>query len=101
MLNMPFPLWPHLLREVSRHRTVRWVVRKGHGARIPIEAEYGTPEFAGAYHAAIAGKVTPPHAPRVDAKSFRWLVERWQASSAWAETGDHPRAHSSVEAHRR
>ena len=46
---MPRPRWPHLLREVSRHGTVRWVVRVGHGPRIPIEDEYGSPEFVRAY----------------------------------------------------
>jgi hypothetical protein len=42
---MPRPRWPHLLREVSRHGTVRWVVRVGHGPRTPITAAYGSPEF--------------------------------------------------------
>ena len=84
---MPRPRWPHLLREVSRHGTVRWVVRKGHGNRIPIEHDYGTPEFADAYHAAIAGEAKPRPKPEVDEKSLRWLAERWQASSAWGETG--------------
>jgi hypothetical protein len=84
---MPGPRWPHLLREVSRHGTVRWVVRKGHGNRIPIEHDYGTPEFADAYHAAIAGEAKPRSKPQVDEKSLRWLAERWQASSAWGETG--------------
>lgn len=84
---MPRPRWPHLLREVSRHGTVRWVVRKGHGNRIPIEQEYGTPEFAAAYHAAIAGEIKPRVKPQVDEKSLRWLAEHWQASSAWGEKG--------------
>jgi integrase len=83
---MPRPRWPYLHREVSRHGTVRWVVRKGHGPRIPIEAEFGTPEFAAAYHAGLAGREIAPQKPRVDVKSLRWLIERWQASSAWAET---------------
>src|ERR1700722_7556091 len=84
---LPRPRWPHLLREVSRHGTVRWVVRKGHGNRIPIEHEYGTPEFADAYHAAIAGEAKPRAKPQADENSLRWLAERWQASSAWGETG--------------
>ena len=91
---MPRPRPPHLLREVSRHGTVRWVVRKGHGPRIPIEGEYGSPEFNAAYHAAIAFEVRASSGdllgrrdkPRVDEKSLRWLTDRWRASSAWAET---------------
>jgi hypothetical protein len=53
---IPRPRWPHLLREVSRHGTVRWVVRIGHGARTPITAPYGSPEFEAQYHAAIRGE---------------------------------------------
>jgi site-specific recombinase XerD len=84
---MPRPRWPHLLREVSRHGTVRWVVRIGHGPRVPIGHKYGTPEFSAAYQSAIRGEVVPPLITRVDARSLRFLVERWQASSAWSETG--------------
>jgi hypothetical protein len=57
---MPRPRWPHLLREVSRHGTVRWVVRKGHGPRIAMPSEYGTPEFEAAYHAAVSGQTAAP-----------------------------------------
>jgi hypothetical protein len=64
--------WRNLHCETSRHGTVRWVVRVGHGPRIPIEAEYGTPEFAAAYHAAIAGRPLParprPHKQRASDK---------------------------------
>jgi integrase len=82
---MPRPRPPHLLREVSRWGTVRWVVRIGHGPRIPMPGEYGSPDFMAAYHAAVAGEVVVPKRPQVDEKSLLWLVERWRASSAWAE----------------
>jgi integrase len=85
MDTMPRPRPPHLHREVSRHGTARWVVRVGHGPRIPIEGEYGSAEFMAAYHAAIRGE-TRVSKPRTDEKSLRFLAERWQASSAWAET---------------
>jgi hypothetical protein len=80
---MPRPRPPHLLREVSRHRTVRWVVRIGHGPRIPIPGKYGTPEFEAAYHA-VRGDLETPKKPGADQRSLRFLVERWQASSDWA-----------------
>jgi integrase len=83
---MPRPRWPHLHREVSRHGTVRWVVRVGHGPRIPIEGEYGSPEFRANYQAAIAGKIKAPQKSIVDERSLRWLIDRWRGSSAWAET---------------
>jgi integrase len=82
---MPRPRPPHLLREISRHGTVRWVVRIDHGPGIPIPGEYGSAEFMAEYHAAMRGE-TRVSKPRADDKSLRFLAERWQASSAWAET---------------
>ena len=83
MSPMPRPRWPHLLREVSRHGTVRWVVRIGHGPRIPIKAVYGTPEFEAAYHAAVRGDA--PAGPRQGrAGTLEWLIEQYKGSSAWA-----------------
>jgi integrase len=80
---MPRPRWPHLLREVSRHGTVRWVVRIGRGPRTPITARYGSPEFEAAYHAAIRGEVVLARPKRQDG-TLAWLVARYQGSSAWA-----------------
>ena len=82
---MPRPRPPHLLREVSRHGTVRWVVRIDHGPRTPMPGEYMSPEFMAAYHAAIRGELPEPKAKRVDERSLEFLVRRWQASSSWAE----------------
>jgi hypothetical protein len=59
---MPRPRPKHLLREVSRHGTVRWVVRIGQGPRIPMPGQYGSPEFNATYHAAVRGE-TPPATP--------------------------------------
>jgi hypothetical protein len=85
MTDMPRPRPPHLLREISRHGTVRWVVRIGHGPRIPIQGEYGSASFTSAYHAALRGDAPKPKAKRVDERSLAFLVGRWQASSSWAE----------------
>ena len=79
---MPRPRWPHLLREVSRHGTVRWVVRVGHGPRFPINAAYGTQEFKDAYHAAIRGE-TPQAKPEANGATLSWLIDRYKGSSAW------------------
>jgi integrase len=46
---MPRPRPPHLIREVSRHGRVTWVVRIGHGRRTRLRAAYGTPEFEAEY----------------------------------------------------
>jgi integrase len=80
---MPRPRWPHLLREVSRHGTVRWVVRVGHGPRTPITAAYGSPEFEAQYHAAIQGEPIPGP-PKPGANTLQWLWDRYRDSSAWA-----------------
>lgn len=82
---MPRPRWPHLLREVSRHGTVRWVVRIGHGPRIPIEAEYGTAHFKALYHEAINSRVLGEGRPlrRNGEGTLSWLIARYQGSSAW------------------
>ncbi len=82
-MDMPRPRWPHLLREVSRHGAVRWVVRVGHGPRTPITAPYGSPEFEAQYHAAIRGDAVQAR-PRRQEGSLAWLVAKYQASSAWA-----------------
>ena len=83
---MPRPRWPHLLREVSRHGTVRWVVRVGHGPRTPIKAPFGTPEFEAAYHAAIRGEDV--QRPRQGRATLGWLIARYQASSAWTSLAE-------------
>jgi integrase len=81
---MPRPRWPHLLREVSRHGTARWVVRIGHGPRTPITAAYGSPEFEARYHAAVRGEAAPgPRKP--GAGTLQWLWDRYRDSSAWAQ----------------
>jgi integrase len=85
MADMPRPRPPHLLREVSRHGTVRWVVRVGHGPRVTMPGEYGSSAFMACYHAAVRGEAPAPKS-RADEKSLRFLAERWQASSAWAAT---------------
>jgi len=55
MSSMPRPRPPHLLRQVSRHGTVSWVVRVGHGPRVYLRAPYGSAEFGAEYRAAVAG----------------------------------------------
>ena len=82
METMPRPRPPHLLREVSRHGTVSWVVRVGHGPRIHLRAAYGSPEFEAQYHAAIRGEpVGGPRKPAAD--TIEWLWDLCRASPAW------------------
>ncbi len=74
----------HLHPERSRHGKLCWYVRVGKGPRIRIQAEYGTPEFDGLYHAAIEGKpLTVSRRHRVTAQSLAWLIDRYRETPAW------------------
>jgi integrase len=80
---MPRPRPPHLIREVSRHSRVTWVVRVGHGPRTRLRAAYGTPEFEAEYHAAIRGEaVSKPRRPGAD--TLQWLWDEYRRSSDWS-----------------
>ena len=82
MAPMPRPRPPYLQREVSRHGTVRWYVRRGGGPRVRILAPYGSREFAAEYESAISGIVSgAPKKLRIG--TLAWLVERYRDSSAW------------------
>lgn len=83
MGDMPRPRPPFLHRERTRHGTCVWYVRQGQGARIRIRAEFGTPAFAEAYRAAMAGAKPDEPRARVPSGSFRWLVERYRETHAW------------------
>jgi integrase len=83
MSVMPRPRPPHLHRETTRHGRMVWYVRLDKGPRIRIGALYGTPEFAAAYEAALAGKTAPDPA-KFNAKTLGWLIECYRGSAAWA-----------------
>lgn len=91
---VPRPRPPHLHRERTRHGATVWYVRTGEGGkgtRIRIKAEYGTPEFAEAYRAAIAGEIPKSGANYAGnyAKAMQgtlaWLLERYRDSGDWAK----------------
>ncbi len=80
---MPRPRPPHLQREITRHGRAVWYVRLGHGPRVRIRAEYGTPEFDAEYRAALDG------APRRASSSpatgtLAWLITRYRETTDWA-----------------
>lgn len=82
---MPRPRPPHLHRQTTQHGKTVWYVRKGHGPRVRIRAEFGTPEFDAEYLSAVAGaKRSKPTASTSLAGSLAWLIERYRDSSAWA-----------------
>jgi integrase len=81
-MDMPRPRPPHLGREITRHGKSVWYVRVGHGQRIRIRSEFGTPEFDAEYQAALAGAPRRvAGAPTVG--TLGWLIDRYREVSAW------------------
>src|SRR6516165_6428261 len=79
---MPKPRPPHLHRQETRHGVVVWYVRRGHGPRTRIRAEYGSEAFWIEYRAAMEGK--PPPAQAAKPHTLAWAIERHRNSSTWA-----------------
>ena len=89
MRHMPKRQLPYLNRQPGRHDNgkVYYYVRVRRGPRIPIAAEYGTPEFLAAYYAAIGGKGATPVPPptRASKGTLRWLIDNYKRSSDWVQ----------------
>jgi integrase len=81
--DMPRKLPLNVYRERTRHRKWVFYYRVGKGERVRLPA-YGTPEFDPAYKAAQAGTPIPSRKSQADAKSLRWLVDRYMESAKWA-----------------
>lgn len=79
---MPKPRPPHLHREQTRHGQHVWYVRKGHGPRIRIRAEFGSNDFWAEYRAALEGAPKPTKAGKTN--TLHWALDRYRHSSAWA-----------------
>lgn len=81
-LPMPKPRPPHLHRQKTRHGTFVWYVRRGHGTRIRVRAQYDSEAFWAEYRAALEGRRLP--ATVAKAHTLAWGLERYRNSSAWA-----------------
>jgi integrase len=81
---MPRPRPPFLRREVTRHGTVVWYVRRGEGQRVRIRAAFGTSAFDAEYQAALHATPRPAKGGPT-AGSIAWLIERYQETTAWAK----------------
>jgi integrase len=79
---MPRARPPHLHREETRHGAVTWYVRRGHGPRRRIKAEYGSPAFWAEYRAALEG--APVLSKTAKALTLAWGLDRYRNSSAWS-----------------
>jgi integrase len=80
--DMPRPRPPYLSHERTRHGKPVWYVRRD-GKRIRIKGEFGTPEFAAEYQAAIAMAPQRPQRGAHTAGTLGWLIECFRASTAW------------------
>jgi integrase len=83
MSDMPRPRPPYLSREVTRHGTPVWYVRRA-GKRVRLKSDYGTPEFDAEYQAALAAVPQRPQKADHAAGTLAWLVDRYRDSGAWA-----------------
>jgi len=81
MRSMPRPRPPHLISETTRHGRAVWYVRFGHGPRVRVWAEYGSPAFWSEYRAAIEG--AKPEQP-VKSHTLAWALDRYRNSAVWA-----------------
>lgn len=76
---------PHLQHERTRHGRGAWYFRRGHGQRIRIRAEFGTPEFEVEYQAALDGTPIVIDRKKVAVGTLAWLWERYRETTAWTE----------------
>lgn len=93
MAGMPRPRPPFLHRQRTRHGEFVWYVRRGHGRRVRLKAEYNSPEFWGEYRQAVEGAPSPA-AMVAKAHSLEWGLKLYRNSSAWAALSNATRRQS-------
>lgn len=80
---MPRKLPPHLHHEMTRHGSLVWYVRKGHGPRIRLREDYDTDKFWEEYRVALATPSEQQISKTISRDTFAWAVNRYRASAAW------------------
>lgn len=80
----------YLVREVTRHGKVKWYFRRGHGPRIEIVGEYGSPQFMANYSAALNGS-QPEVASNKKQFTIAWCIEQFTKSHAWGSLANESR----------
>lgn len=72
---------PNVTREINRHGTPVFYYRVGKGPRLRLP-EFGSPEFEGAYRAALLGKAYAAPTRNVEARqgTLRWLITEYKKS---------------------
>jgi integrase len=74
---------------MTRHGRMVWYVRRNHGPRIRIKAEYGTPEFEAEYRAAC--DAAPAGRAFKSAGTLEWLWDRYRETTVWSQLAPHTR----------
>jgi integrase len=78
------PRKPYLSREKTRHDKFVWYFKRN-GKRVRLPDVYGSDEFNAAYDKALTGNyVSTAQAQKARTGSFRWLVEQYKRSAAFA-----------------
>lgn len=82
---MPHDHFPYLQREVTRHGTVNYYVRKDrHQKRIRIRGVYNSPEFKAAYEAAMRGDDPVSKRQTEFRGTLAWALKLYRESADWA-----------------
>src|SRR5665213_3586889 len=82
--DMPKRRPPYLHSERTRHDALVWYVRRHHGARIRLRADYGSPAFWQEYNAALEAVPALVASEMAKGGTLKWALDRYRASSAWA-----------------
>lgn len=89
MEDMPRKLPQFVVREVTRHGTVKFYFRRFKGPRIRLPDDPGSPEFEKQYLEARAGRaVSRSEASKTPNTSLRWLIDRYKESGVWRGYSD-------------
>jgi integrase len=84
---MPKKLPLNVFLEPSRHGTARLYYRVGKGPRTRMPDDPNSAEFKARYKA-LHSSTQPVPEPARQAKSLRWLIERYKESAAWRQLSD-------------
>src|SRR3954465_2583760 len=79
---MPKSHPPHLQFETTRHGKAVWYVRRDHGPRVRITAEYDSKDFWAQYTAALEGAPVPSKMAKPN--TLRWALDLYRKSPEWA-----------------
>lgn len=85
---MPRKLPPNVIVERNRHGSVVFYHRVGKGKRTRIHGVPGSAKFNASYLEAIGNSPKAEAIKKADAKSLRWLVDRYKESARWSGLSD-------------